>query len=130
MAFGNKNKSKSGSGSTGGGSKSGKGDFKAKKGTWKKLGAILESEKYSKTYFNADGYHGALLFVAKDTGKMYRVKNASFSSKDELEEKGVKGLPNFLVGNVSINLDSSEEVDLEKMESLEDLFSEDENSED
>lgn len=115
MAFGKK-KSSSG----------GKSDFKGKKGNFKKIGALLESDKYEKTYFNSDGYFGALVFIAKpDDGqeaKMYRVKNANFASREDLEEKGLKGLPKFLVGNLSINLDNAEEIDLSKIEDLSDIF--------
>lgn len=116
MAF-NRNKSKGGksSGAKGGGKK---------KSNYKKLGSLLESKKYEGMFFAADNYHGCLLFVDKESEKIYKVGTASFTDRDGLEERGMKNLPDILVGNISMNLDNAEEVDLEKIESLADLFEE------
>jgi len=123
MAFGNRNKKggKSSGGSKGGGKK---------KSNYKKLGSIMESKKYKGMFFAADKYHGCLLFVSKEDQRIYKVGNCSFTSKEDLEDRGIENLPDSLVGNVSMNLDNAEEVDLEKIDSLEDLFEDDSGDDD
>jgi hypothetical protein len=106
-------------------SKDGK-DFK-KKGNWASLGAVWESEKYDGLTFFTSTYSGTLLFLAKDkdggSPKLYKIKKASVQTREEQEEKGRK-VPDSLVLNLNANLENenNEVVDLEKLESLEDLL--------
>lgn len=129
MAFnkGKSNKNRKGGFSKGGGSNK-------KKANYAKLGALMESKEYKSTFFAPDSYNGTLLFVSKGTKadsqpRIYKVGACSFTDREALEDRGLENLPQTLVGNISMNLDKAEEVDLEKIDSLEDLF-EDEDSDD
>lgn len=126
MAFGNKsnnnNKSKGSYSNT------------KKKGDWKKVGSMFEKE--GRNFVMADSYNGTLLYVAKAkdgsaTG-VYTVKSISFTDKETLVEKGMKKLPDSMVGALSVNLTSEtavkkHELDRSDLEAFEGFFEQDDN---
>ena len=74
-----------------------------KKGSWKKVGSILESNKFDGHYFKADDEDLMLLIADKKTGKYYQIKSLSlFDPSDKA--------PDFVTYNVSVNLESEYQV--------------------
>lgn len=109
--------------------------FEGKKGVWKNLVTVWDGDHG--LWASGDVYGGTLLFLAKDdkggVKGLYKVKKMNFRDKKTIS-KSTKNrkLPESLVANISMNLEheANEEINLEKLENLSDLFETTDNSSD